>query len=60
MAKEKIEGKAGKVVLMSQNATSSWGGTRKLPYAFTEQGIAMLSSVLKELLKFLAFIGFYS
>lgn len=33
--------------LMSQFATSSWGGTRKLPYAFTEQGIAMLSSVLK-------------
>ena len=33
--------------LISQNATSSWGGTRKLPYAFTEQGIAMLSSVLK-------------
>lgn len=33
--------------LMSQNATSSWGGIRKLPYAFTEQGIAMLSSVLK-------------
>ena len=26
--------------------TSSWGGTRKLPYAFTEQGVAMLSSVL--------------
>lgn len=33
--------------LKSQNATSSWGGTRKLPYAFTEQGVAMLSSVLK-------------
>lgn len=33
--------------LKSQNATSSWGGSRKLPYAFTEQGIAMLSSVLK-------------
>src|SRR5688572_27376038 len=33
--------------LMSQNATSSWGGRRKLPYAFTELGIAMLSSVLK-------------
>lgn len=32
--------------LMSQNATSSWGGTRKLPNAFTEQGVAMLSSVL--------------
>lgn len=27
--------------------TSSWGGTRKMPNAFTEQGIAMLSSVLK-------------
>jgi phage regulator Rha-like protein len=26
--------------------TSSWGDTRKLPYAFTENGVAMLSSVL--------------
>ncbi|MBU1871645.1 MAG: ORF6N domain-containing protein [Candidatus Omnitrophica bacterium] len=26
--------------------TSSWGGTRKLPFVFTEQGVAMLSSVL--------------
>lgn len=26
--------------------SSSWGGTRKLPCAFTEQGVAMLSSVL--------------
>ena len=26
---------------------SSWGGTRKLPRAFTEQGVAMLSSVLR-------------
>ena len=33
--------------LISQNVTSSWGGTRKPPYAFTEQGVAMLSSVLK-------------
>ena len=32
--------------LISQNAISSWGGARKLPYAFTEQGVAMLSSVL--------------
>jgi hypothetical protein len=32
--------------LKSQNATSSWGGRRKLPNAFTEQGFAMLSSVL--------------
>ena len=27
--------------------TSSWGGTRKAPYVFTEHGILMLSSVLK-------------
>ncbi|MES0491627.1 MAG: ORF6N domain-containing protein [Leptospirales bacterium] len=33
--------------LKSQFATSSWGGTRKLPFAFTQNGIAMLSSVLK-------------
>ena len=26
--------------------TSSWGGTRKLPYVFTENGVAMLASVL--------------
>lgn len=41
-------------ILISQIAISSseskkagWGGIRKLPYAFTEQGVAMLSSVLK-------------
>ena len=34
-------------ILKSQIATSSWGGIRKLPYAFTENGIAMLSSVLR-------------
>ena len=33
--------------LKSQIVTSSWGGTRKRPYAFTRNGIAMLSSVLK-------------
>ena len=33
--------------LKSQFATSSWGGVRKLPYAFTEQGVTMLSGVLK-------------
>ena len=32
--------------LWSQFASSSWGGSRYLPYAFTEQGVAMLSSVL--------------
>ena len=32
--------------LKSQIVTSSWGGVRKLPYVFTELGVAMLSSVL--------------
>lgn len=34
-------------ILRSQFVTSSWGGIRYLPYAFTEQGVAMLSSVLR-------------
>ena len=33
--------------LKSQFVISSWGGIRKLPFAFTEQGVAMLSSVLR-------------
>ncbi|HNX77325.1 MAG TPA: ORF6N domain-containing protein [Candidatus Rifleibacterium sp.] len=33
-------------ILRRQNGTSSWGGSRYLPYAFTEQGVAMLSTVL--------------
>ena len=32
--------------LRHQFGTSSWGGRRYLPYVFTEQGVAMLSSVL--------------
>ena len=32
--------------LKSQFVTSSWGGRRKLPFAFTEHGVVMLSSVL--------------
>ena len=32
--------------LRSQIVTSSWGGTRYTPMAFTEQGVAMLSSIL--------------
>jgi hypothetical protein len=33
-------------ILRSQSGTSRWGGTRYMPMAFTEQGVAMLSSVL--------------
>ncbi len=34
-------------ILKSQFVISSWGGSRTNPYAFTEQGVAMLSSVLR-------------
>lgn len=33
--------------LRYQSGTSSWGGSRYRPYAFTEQGVAMLSGVLR-------------
>jgi hypothetical protein len=36
-----------RTILKSQSVISSWGGARSLPYAFTEQGVAMLSSVLR-------------
>ncbi len=35
------------VILKSQTVISSWGGRRSDPWAFTEQGVAMLSSVLR-------------
>ena len=42
LAKEEVQ------ILRSQGVISSrWGGRRSLPYAFTEQGVAMLSSVLR-------------
>ena len=34
------------ISLRTQIATLSWGGARYLPFAFTEQGVAMLASVL--------------
>lgn len=34
-------------ILRCKNSTSSWGGRRYNPYAFTEQGIYMLMTVLK-------------
>jgi Rad3-related DNA helicase len=35
------------ISLMSQNATSSWGGRRKTPWVFTEPGVVMAATVLK-------------
>ena len=40
--------------LKSQLGTSSWndyGGIRKLPYVFTEQGVAMLATIIKQKLR---------
>jgi phage regulator Rha-like protein len=34
-------------ILRSQIATSSWGGSRYLPYLFTEHGVLMLANILK-------------
>jgi phage regulator Rha-like protein len=42
-----VEREGLKKILRFQFETSSWGGRRYLPYAFTEQGVAMLSSVLR-------------
>jgi hypothetical protein len=44
---ENLRFHSGTSSLRSQNGTSSWGGRRYRPRAFTEQGVAMLSSVLK-------------
>jgi hypothetical protein len=44
---ENLRRQIGTSNLRSQIGTSSWGGRRYRPYAFTEQGVAMLSSVLK-------------
>ena len=33
-------------ILLFQIGIASWGGTRSSPYAFTEQGVAMLSGIL--------------
>lgn len=42
-----LKSQPGTSNLRSQSDTSSWGGRRYRPYAFTEQGVAMLSSVLR-------------
>ena len=43
LSKEEFEILKSQVVISSSN----WGGVRKLPYAFSEQGVSMLSAVLK-------------
>ena len=47
IAMSNITDSQGNKDLKSQIAISRWGGTRKLPYAFTRNGVAMLSSVLR-------------
>ena len=47
LSKENVENKEKIKNLKSQSVISNWGGRRKLPYVFTKQGVAMLSSVLR-------------
>ena len=42
-----VKSQCGDLNLKSQIVTSSWGGIRKLPNVFTEQGIYMLATVLR-------------
>ena len=44
---EELKSYDGNSTLKFQNGTSSWGGVRKLPYVFTEQGVSQLSAVLR-------------
>lgn len=49
LTKEEFDNLMSQIVissLKSQFVISSWGGIRKLPFAFTEQGLAMLSGIL--------------
>ncbi len=41
----KLPKEEAETILMCKNFTSSWGGTRKLPYAFTEQGVYMQKGI---------------
>ena len=47
VTKEEYENLKSQIVISSSEKISSYGGRRTMPYVFTEQGIAMLSSILK-------------
>jgi len=47
LEEERSEGKEDFEILRSKKSTSTWGGQRYLPHAFTEQGIYMLMTVLR-------------
>jgi hypothetical protein len=57
IATSSLKSKIAAKNLMSQIVTSSWGGRRKLPFAFTEHGVIMLSSVLNSKIKKIGFIA---
>ena len=44
-------------ILKSKISTSSWGGKRKVPKAFTEKGLYMLATILKSKIATLATIS---
>ncbi len=41
----KLSREETRTILMCQNVTSSWGGARRLPFAFTEQGVYMQKGI---------------
>ena len=47
VTKEEYENLKSQIVISSSEKISGYGGRRTMPYVFTEQGIAMLSSILK-------------
>jgi hypothetical protein len=47
LAKQQVTDLKSQIVISSFNSSEAWGGRRTLPYAFSEQGVAMLSSVLR-------------
>ena len=47
LTSQNVTSSTGSPISTSQIVTSSWGGVRHMPYAFTEQGVSQLSSVLR-------------
>jgi ORF6N domain-containing protein len=47
LTEQELRNLKSQIVISSSGDTGKWGGRRTLPYAFTEQGVAMLSSVLR-------------
>jgi hypothetical protein len=47
LTEQEVRNLKSQTVISSSAGPREWGGRRRAPYAFTEQGVAMLSSVLR-------------